>query len=144
MFHEKEILRRLTFIEELLFLLLQERAPKRARSARLVFKDSKGNTMANITVHINDAPSTAVFTEFSGANGTGIAVPPVGAVAFVSDNPAVCTVDPASGLLGYVSAGTANITGTDAGNSLTASGAVTVSAAVAQSATVTFNTPAAS
>lgn len=100
--------------------------------------------MANITVHINDAPSTAVFTEFSGANGTGIAVPPVGAVAFVSDNPAVCTVDPASGLLGYVSAGTANITGADAGNSLTASGAVTVSAAVAQSATVTFNTPAAS
>ena len=95
----------------------------------------------DITVHVNDAPSTAVFTEFSGPKGTGIAVPPVGAVTFTSDHPEFVTVDANSGLLGYVAAGVANITGADAGNSLTASGSVTVSAAVAQSAVVSFVAP---
>jgi hypothetical protein len=99
--------------------------------------------MANIIVHINDAPSTAVFTEFSGPSGTGIPVPPVGAVTFASDTPGVCTVDPNTGLLGYVSAGTANISATDAGNTQTASGQVTISAGLAQSSTLTFNTPVA-
>ena len=85
------------------------------------------------------ATATAVFTEFTGPGGTGVTIPPIGAVSFASDNAAVATVDPASGIATGVSAGTANISGTDAGNSLTASDVLTVTAApppVAQSATL--------
>lgn len=91
-----------------------------------------------LTVHINDTPGSASFQEFSGAGGTGIVVPPVGAVTFASDNTAVATVDPTSGLLAYLSAGVANISGSDAGNSLTASDVLTVSAATAVSAVLTL------
>ena len=47
-----------------------------AKSATLAFKNSKGETAMNITVHINDVPQIAVFTEFAGPNGTGLVVPP--------------------------------------------------------------------
>ena len=80
----------------------------------------------------------ANFKEWSGPNGTGTELPPVGAVSFASDNTAVATVDPASGLATGVAPGTANISGTDAGNSLSASDVLTVSAPVAQSATLTL------
>lgn len=92
----------------------------------------------SLTVHLNDAPGTAVFTEFDGTNGTGNIVPAIGPVIFGSDNPSVATVDANTGALTYVSAGVANISGTDAGNGLTDSSALTVSAAVAVSATLTL------
>jgi hypothetical protein len=72
--------------------------------------------------------ATATFLEWSGPGGTGVQVPPVGAVTYSSDNPAVATVDPNTGIATGVSAGTANISGTDAGNNLTASDVLTVSA----------------
>lgn len=96
-----------------------------------------------VTVHINDAPGSALFQEWSGLNGTGIVVPPTGAVTHASDTPAVATVDPNSGALAYVSAGTATISGADANSGLTASFVLTVSAATAQSATETFVPPVA-
>lgn len=85
--------------------------------------------------------ATATFLEWSGAGGTGVQVPPVGAVTYSSDTPAVATVDPNTGIVTGVSAGTANISGADAGNSLTASDVLTVVAApppVAVSATLTL------
>lgn len=112
---------------------------RHARSASLSFVLPLGEkTNMPLTVHVNDVPGTALFQEWSGPSGTGIVVPPVGAVTYASDNTAVATVDPSSGQLAYVGAGTANISGTDAGNSLTASDVLTVSAATAVSATLTL------
>jgi uncharacterized protein YjdB len=73
--------------------------------------------------------ATATFLEWSGPGGTGVQVGPTGAVSYASDNSAVATVDPNTGIATGVSAGTANISGTDAGNSLTASDVLTVTAA---------------
>ncbi len=65
-------------------------------------------------------------------------VPNAGPIAFSSDNPAVATVDPASGAGTAVAAGTANISGVDSVNSLSASDVLTVTAPVAVSATLTL------
>ena len=86
------------------------------------------------TIHVNGNGAKFTFTEFDGPNGTGNVVPPVGVVAYASDNAAVATVD-ATGNVTAVGAGTANISGTDPGNSLTASDVLTVTADVAVSAT---------
>lgn len=80
--------------------------------------------------------ATAVFTEFSGPNGTGVVVAPIGPVSFSSDHPEIATVDPTSGLVTAVAPGTATITGTDAGNGLSASDSVSDQPLVAQSATL--------
>ena len=90
-----------------------------------------------LTVHVNDKPGVAVYQEFDGPNGTGNKVPPTGTVAYASDNPAVATVDPTSGQLAYVGAGTANISASDGGN-LPASDVLTVTAAAAVSSTLTL------
>ena len=87
------------------------------------------------TIHLNGHGATAVFTEFDGPNGTGNPVPAIGPVSFTSSDPTIATVDN-SGNIAAVAAGTATITATDAGNSLTASDTVTVTAAVAVSATL--------
>jgi len=68
-----------------------------------------------LTVKMGDKPGGAVFQEWDGPNGTGNKVPPVGVVGYVSDNPAVATVDPVTGAFAYISPGTANITGSDNG-----------------------------
>lgn len=91
-----------------------------------------------LTVHLNDKPGSAKYQEFDGAGGTGNKVPATGAVAYASDTPAVATVDPVTGQLAYVSAGTATISGSDGGN-LPASDVLTVVASVAVSATLTLN-----
>ena len=81
--------------------------------------------------------ATAVFKEFSGPNGTGVVVAPVGAVTFVSSDPTIATVDPA-GIVTAVAAGAATITATDAGNNLSASDSVSDTPLTAQSATLTI------
>src|SRR5277367_4671815 len=53
--------------------------------------------------------ANSLFQEWTGPNGTGTVLPNAGAIAFASDNTAVATVDPASGVVTGVSAGTANI-----------------------------------
>ena len=125
--------RQLHQIIELLGEVLR-RLPTKAQSATLTLN---GETMP-LTVHLNDAPGQAVFTEFDGLNGTGNKVPPIGPVTFTSSSPATAIVDPNTGSLTYVAAGTTIITGTDAGNSLTASDTLTVTANVAVSATLTL------
>lgn len=132
----KDIRRDLERVERLEEEIL-ENETKRAVSARLVLLDSKGNKMP-LSVHINDVPGSALLQEFSGANGTGIVVPPTGAVTYASDTPTVATVDPNTGALAYVGPGSANISGTDAGSGLTASDVLTVSNAAAVSATMTL------
>ena len=82
--------------------------------------------------------ATAVLHEFSGPNGTGVELPPVGPVSFSSSDDTIATVDPTSGLVTAVAAGTATITGTDAGNGLSASDVVSDTPVVAQSATLTL------
>lgn len=110
-------------------------------SSTLTFVPPKGESMPQ-TVHLNDTPGSYLYQEFSGPNGTGIPVPPTGSVQYASDTPAVATIDPNSGQLTYVGAGTATISASDGGN-LPSSDLLTVSAAAAQSSTLTFVPPAA-
>lgn len=81
----------------------------------------------------------AVLHEWSQPGGAGVELPPVGPVTYASDNPAAATVDPNTGVILGVAAGTANITGTDAGNALSASDSVTVAVLVAASATLVIS-----
>jgi len=90
-----------------------------------------------LSIALNSNGAQATFTEFDGPNGTGNQVPPVGAVTFSSSATNIATVDPASGKVTPIAAGTATITGTDAGNSLTASDTLTVTD-TAVSATLTL------
>jgi hypothetical protein len=118
--------------------LLRRLVGKHAQSATLSFITSQGETIMPLTVHLNDKPGTAKYQEFDGLAGTGNKVPPTGVVAYASDTPTVATVDPVTGALVYVSAGTAKISASDGGN-LPASDVLTVVASVAVSATLTLN-----
>jgi hypothetical protein len=129
---EHEIRRILRLLEQILRLLQPQ--PGIARSAVLTLN---GDSMP-LTVHVNDVPGMAIFVEFDGLNGTGNKVPPVGTVTFSSSNPATASVDPNTGSLAYVAAGTTTISATDAGNSLSASDTLTVIASTAVSATLTL------
>jgi len=106
--------------------------PAIAVSSRLTFR--KGENMAQ--ANVNDAPGSYLYQEFDAA---GNLVPPTGVVAYASDNPAVATIDAASGQLVYIAAGVANISASDGGN-LPASDALTLSPAAggAVSSTMTF------
>ncbi len=120
-FENHEIKKELKFLHgavlEIIHLLL------RPQSATLTFKELQ--MPANILV---GGTANSLFQEWTGQNGTGDVVPSAGSISFSSDNPAVATVDPASGVATGVSAGTANITGTDPANNLTASDVLTVNA----------------
>jgi hypothetical protein len=126
------IIGHLETIEEKLEALL----PGTAESARLILT-LEGDPSMPATIHVNGQGAQATFLEFDGPNGTGNQVPAIGPVMFASDNQSVATVD-SSGKVTAVSAGTANISGTDQGNSLTASDVLTVTAATAQSATLSL------
>ena len=94
--------------------------------AKRVFVVKKGLAMS-ATILVGGTASS-LFQEWTGPNGTGTVVPDAGAPVFTSSNPAVATVDPASGVATGVSAGTATITGTDPVNNLTGSDVLTVNA----------------
>lgn len=89
------------------------------------------------TIHVSGNGAQATFTEFDGPNGTGNVVPPVGPVVFSSSDPTIATVDP-GGKCTAVAPGSVTITGTDQGNTLTASDTLTVTAATAVSATLSL------
>lgn len=124
----RELIEKVEKIEHYLF---------RAKSATLTFKGE--NTMP-ATIVVGGKGAQAVFTEFDGPNGTGNKVAPAGNVIFESDNTGAATVNPSSGAITAVGAGTANISGLDQGNQITAQDQVTVTAAppppTAQSATL--------
>jgi hypothetical protein len=136
--HENEHLEReLECVKQLVLRILNILQPEQDRSAILTFVNENGEIMP-LSVHLKDAPGQAVFTEFDGLNGTGNKVPSIGPVTFSSSNTATATVDTNTGALAYLAAGTATISGTDAGNSLTASDVLTVTSGTAISATLTL------
>lgn len=126
---------RFKFLEGLLKEIIHILNRPQSATLRL---NSGGTMPATILV---GGTANSLFQEWTGPGGTGTVVPNAGAPAFVSDNPAVATVDPASGVATGVSVGTANITGTDPVNSLAGSDVLTVNAAPpppAVSATLTL------
>jgi len=80
--------------------------------------------------------ATAVFKEFTGPNGTGAEIAPIGPVSFSSSDSTIATVDTSTGLVTAVAPGTATITATDSGNGLSASDSVSDQPLVAVSATL--------
>lgn len=107
---------------------------ERAFTAHSATLSIGGTTMpADILI---GATATAVLHEFTGPGGTGIEVAPIGPVTYTSSDSTVATVDPNSGLVTGVAVGTATITGSDAGNGLSAADTVTVQSPVAVSATL--------
>jgi len=115
---------------EIIHLLL------RPTSATLKFKELPMPATINI-----GGTANSLFQEWTGPSGTGTVVPNAGTIAYTSDNTAVATVDPATGVATGVGAGTCNITGTDPANNLTASDSLTVNQPApppAQSATLTL------
>ncbi len=95
-----------------------------ARSAKLVI----GGQDMPATIVVGGAGAVAVFTEFTGTNGTGSIIAPISTPAFSSSDSTIATVDQLGNVVA-VAPGTATITATDSGNNLTASDTVTVQAA---------------
>jgi len=89
-----------------------------------------------LTLHVTSKGFSSNFQEWTGPNGTGVNVKPIGPVSYASSDATIATADPATGAGATVGVGTATITATDAGNSLTASDTVTVIADPAVSATL--------
>lgn len=107
-----------------------------AKSLVVKILDSKGNTLMPAVLQIGQT-AQAVAQEFSGPNGSGSPLPLAGVIAWTSSDPTIATVDPASGLVTAVGAGTANIVGTDPANGLTGSDVVSDQPLTAQSLVVT-------
>jgi hypothetical protein len=135
-----DILSRLDQIEDqlddIISLLLKKVNGKPVSSTISIITIKGALTM--LTVHVNDKPGTAKYQEFDGPNGTGNKVPPTGVVAYVSSDPTVATVDPSTGQLAYLAAGSTTISASDGGN-LPASDVLTVTAAAAVSSTMTLS-----
>lgn len=128
--------RKLNAILEALGILIVEEAEEHAaKSAKLTISDSKGNRLMPAQLAVGKT-AVAVLHEFDGLNGTGNELAPVGPVSYTSSDPSIATVDSATGLVTAVAAGTVTITGTDAGNGLSASDSVSDTPLVAQSATL--------
>jgi len=117
------------FIEGALKQILHNQNRPLSATLKLLLT-SPGDSSMPKTVAIG-VVAQAVFQEWDGPAGTGNKVTNAGPTAFTSDNQAVATVDAASGAVTAVGAGTANITGTDPVNSLTASDVLTVTGPVA-------------
>jgi len=138
---EKLVREEMEEIEELEEIIEGEEQPV-AVSSVLKFKTSLGETTMPLTVHVNDTPGKALYTEFAAPNGQGQVVPPKGPVLFASSDPTVATVDPSTGQLAYLKAGTTTISANDQGldaPGLPASDVLTVTDAVAVSSVLTLN-----
>lgn len=124
MFDHREIKALERIAEELhdIAWLLRYSLGRRAKFATLVIRDLKGHRLMQATLPVGKT-ATAVLHEFVTPGGAEVA--PIGPVSYASSDPAIATVDPASGLITAVAAGVATITGTDAGNGLSASDSVT-------------------
>jgi hypothetical protein len=134
--HELRVIEQLLRVSIRLLEEIRNRLPSpRAMSLISKITDGGQNLKAKgsaASIHINSTTAQVTFQEFDGPNGSGNPVPPVGPVAFLSDTPATLTVD-SNGKITPVAVGTATITTTDTGNSLSDSNFVTVTAALAQS-----------
>ena len=119
-----------------ILIMLAKHKRHKAHSASVVFLDSQGKELT--TMEVGQTAQATLHEWTSTTPGSGVEVPPVGPVSWSSDNLSVATVDASSGLVTAVSAGTVNITGSDAGNGLSASAGESVTAATAKSASVTI------
>ena len=79
---------------------------------------------APISGHVGNTASPTVLE-----TAAGVPVAPVGPLAYASDNTAIVTVDPTTGVATMVAPGTANVSVIDQGNGLTDTVAFTVAAA---------------
>ena|ERR1022692_5095506 len=112
--------------------------PLEAVSATLTYTINGGTIMGAPVTGVVGNTATPTFAE---ASASGLNVAPIGPVVYASDNPAIVSVDPNSGVATLLAAGTANVSGLDQGNSLTDTVAFTVSAApppVAVSASLNY------
>lgn len=92
--------------------------PKAVRG--FLFLIEGGQILMPLTLQVGKT-ATVVLTEF---DAQGVVVPPVTAPVYTSDTPAVATV--AGNQVTAVGVGTANISGADAGDGITASDVLTV------------------
>ena len=106
------------------YFLRRDRGLRVARSAFLKI----GGCRMPATITVGGKGAVAVFTEFTGLNGTGSTIAPVSTPVFSSSDETVATIDQLGNVVA-VAAGTATISATDPGNNLTASDTVTVEAA---------------
>ena len=143
--HDEHIERRLARLERkidalligLNILIVEEDEENAAKSAKLTFLDSKGKTLMPATLSVGQT-ATAQLHEFTGLNGSGSEIPPIGPVTYSSSDDTIATVDASTGLVTAVGPGVATITGLDSGNGLSASDIVSDTPVVAQSATLTL------
>lgn len=122
-------------LAEIKHILFHALLAKKPISATLTISDTKGKILMPATLQVGKT-ATALLHEWTGPNGTGSELPPVGPVSYASSDPNVATVDPTSGLITAVAPGVATITGTDTGNGLNASDVVSDTPVTAQSATL--------
>ena len=80
--------------------------------------------------------ATAVLHEWTGAGVSGSEVAPIGPVTYSSSDTTIASIDPATGIASGLAAGTVTLTGSDAGNGLSATDTLGVVGAVAVSATL--------
>lgn len=104
-----------------------------AHTAALKFYDAKGNLLMPATLTVGQK-ATAVLHEFVTQGGAEVA--PIGPVSYSTSDATIATVDATSGVVTAVAVGTATITGTDAGNGLSASDSVSDTALKATVATL--------
>ena len=143
--HDEHIERRLARLERkidalligLNILIVEEDEENAAKSATLTFLDSKGNRIMPAQLQVGQT-ATAVLHEFTGLNGTGSEIAPIGPVTFSSSDATIATVDASTGLVTAVGPGVATVTALDSGNGLSASDVVSDTPVVAQSATLTI------
>jgi hypothetical protein len=133
---ERKLLKHLIREVRNIHQFLERHFPGKPESATLTLQNPNGGNTMPATVAVGQS-ATELFLEWTGPNGTGSNVQPlVSNLSFVSDNPAVATVDNTTIVAAQggitvqcmgVSAGVANISGADSSNQLTASDALTVS-----------------
>lgn len=128
---------------EIILSIIASQSGGKAASAVLYFRDLKGELLMDVTVHLNDVALVAQQVEFDGPNGTGNIVANIGPTSYTSADPTIATVDPVSGQLKYLKAGTVAISGLNAGNQLSSVGNLTIISGLAQSAEMQFVSAAA-
>jgi hypothetical protein len=120
--HDQKILQEIRdFLREILQILKHE---EKNDSIKLFIPNQNGGSMGlpqTLTAGAGAVQCTAVESKAGVPSSTFN-----GPLAFASDNTAVATIDPASGLLTPLTAGTANISVTDAVGNLTDSDVLTV------------------
>jgi hypothetical protein len=130
----KDIRHELHELVELVFKFFRD--TDTAQSATLSISTAQGQTMpATLTV---GQTAVAKLHEFAGVGGTGVELNPIGPVTYSSSDATIATVDPVSGMITAIAPGTATISGSDAGNSLSASDTASVIAAVPKAVSATL------